>query len=411
MPNPLLLKKLAKLAVKVGANVQSGQTVVLRANTESRELAREVVRAAYEVGARKVIIDWSDEYVSKYAFEHQDDETLKEVPDYIVNKNQYYVDQNACFISITSPMPGLNKDIDSKKVQMAGIASQQKLGFVREYTMGNKGQWTIVAAANKVWAAKVFPDLPEDEGVEALWDAIFAASRVTLDNDPIEDWKQHNKTLKAHSTLLNDYNFKQLHFKNSLGTDLIVGLVENHIWAAGGEVGANGVYFNPNIPTEEAFTMPHKFMTQGKVVATKPLNYNGKLIENFSLVFDKGKVVSYEAEKEVEALESIINFDENAGYIGEVALISHDSPISNTNILFYNTLFDENASCHLALGRAYPMNIKDGIGADVKDLEPKGYNNSMTHVDFMFGSSDMEITGLTQDGKEVKVFEKGNFVI
>ncbi len=411
MPNPLLLKKLAKLAVKVGANVQTGQTVVLRSNTESRELAREVVRAAYEVGARKVIIDWNDEYVTKYAYEHQDDETLKEVPDYIVSKNQYYVDQNACFISITSPMPGLNKDIDSMKVQMAGIASQQKLGFVREYTMGNKAQWTIIGASNKIWATKVFPDLPEDEAVEALWDAIFAASRVTLDNDPIEDWKNHNKLLRAHADLLNNYNFKELHFKNSLGTDLVVGLVDNHIWAAGGEVAANGFYFNPNIPTEEAFTMPHKFMTQGKVVATKPLNYNGKLIENFSIEFDQGKVVNFQAEKEVEALESILNFDDNARYIGEIALISHDSPISNTNILFYNTLYDENASCHMALGRAYPMNIKNGIGADVKDLEPKGYNNSMVHVDFMFGSSDMEITGITQDGSKVKVFENGNFII
>ncbi|MDD2259936.1 MAG: aminopeptidase [Acholeplasmataceae bacterium] len=411
MPNPLLLKKLAKLAVKVGANVQTGQTVVLRSNTESRELAREVVRAAYEVGARKVIIDWNDEFVTKYAYEHQDDETLKEVPDYIVSKNQYYVDQNACFISITSPMPGLNKDIDSKKVQMAGIASQQKLGFVREYTMGNKAQWTIIGASNKIWATKVFPDLPEDEAVEALWDAIFAASRVTLDNDPIEDWKNHNKLLRAHADLLNNYNFKELHFKNSLGTDLVVGLVDNHIWAAGGEVAANGFYFNPNIPTEEAFTMPHKFMTQGKVVATKPLNYNGKLIENFSIEFDQGKVVNFQAEKEVEALESILNFDDNARYIGEIALISHDSPISNTNILFYNTLYDENASCHMALGRAYPMNIKNGIGADVKDLEPKGYNNSMVHVDFMFGSSDMEITGITQDGKKIKVFENGNFIV
>lgn len=411
MPNPLLLKKLAKLAVKVGANVQTGQTVVLRSNTESRELAREVVRAAYEVGARKVIIDWNDEFVTKYAYEHQDDETLKEVPDYIVSKNQYYVDQNACFISITSPMPGLNKDIDSKKVQMAGIASQQKLGFVREYTMGNKAQWTIIGASNKIWATKVFPDLPEDEAVEALWDAIFAASRVTLDNDPIEDWKNHNKLLRAHADLLNNFNFKELHFKNSLGTDLVVGLVDNHIWAAGGEVAANGFYFNPNIPTEEAFTMPHKFMTQGKVVATKPLNYNGKLIENFSIEFDQGKVVNFQAEKEVEALESILNFDDNARYIGEIALISHDSPISNTNILFYNTLYDENASCHMALGRAYPMNIKNGIGADVKDLEPKGYNNSMVHVDFMFGSSDMEITGITQDGKKIKVFENGNFIV
>ncbi|MFA5720044.1 MAG: aminopeptidase, partial [Acholeplasmataceae bacterium] len=223
--------------------------------------------------------------------------------------------------------------------------------------------------------------------------------------------KKHNKALKTHSTLLNEYNFKQLHFKNSLGTDLVVGLVKDHIWVGGGEVAANGVYFNPNIPTEETFTMPDKLVTSGKVVATKPLNYGGKLIEDFYLEFKDGKVVNYDAKKEKETLKNILTFDENASYIGEIALISHDSPINNTNILFYNTLFDENASCHMALGRAYPMNIKGGIGADIKDLEKRGYNNSMVHVDFMFGSPDLEITGLTYDGKKIKVFEKGNFVI
>lgn len=277
--------------------------------------------------------------------------------------------------------------------------------------MGNKAQWTIIAAPNQMWAKQVFPDANEDEAVEKLWEAIFNASRVFSDNDPIEEWAKHNETLLKHNQVLNDYNFDHLLFKNSLGTDLKVQLVEDHIWAGGGENAANGTYFNPNIPTEETFTMPYKFGTEGKVVSTKPLNYQGKLIEDFWLVFKDGKVVDFGAKKEEATLKSLLDTDEGSRYIGEIALISHDSPISNTNILFLNTLFDENASCHMALGRAYPMNIKGGIGAPIAELEKRGYNNSFNHVDFMFGSEDMEITGVTQDGKSVKVFEKGNFVI
>jgi aminopeptidase len=210
---------------------------------------------------------------------------------------------------------------------------------------------------------------------------------------------------------LTQYNFKYLKFKNSLGTDLTVQLVEDHVWAGGGEKTSKGVYFNPNIPTEETFTMPYKFGTVGKVVASKPLNYQGKIIKDFWMTFKDGKVVEFDAKVEKETLKNIIEFDENSGYIGEIALISHDSPISNTNLLFVNTLFDENASCHMALGRAYPMNIKNGINTPIAELEKKGYNQSMVHCDFMFGSADMHIVGVTQDGKEVQVFENGNFVI
>lgn len=405
------LDKLAELAVTVGANVQKDQVVVLRSNTESRILARKIVEKAYQRGAKRVIVDWSDEAISREGYLNMDLETLKMIPDYVVDKAKFYVDNGACFINITSPMPGLFADVDGNKVTEAAKASQEKMMFLREYTMGNVGQWTIIGAANKVWAKKVFPELRLRDAINALWEAIFAATRIDAEADVLETWKTHNENLKNYADLLNKYNFKKLHFKNSLGTDLTVGLVENHRWVAGGETAANGVYFNPNMPTEEAFTMPHKFMTEGKVVATKPLHYNGKLIEDFWVRFEKGKVVEFDALKEKETLESIINFDENSGYIGEIALISHDSPISNSNVLFYNTLFDENASCHMALGRAYPMNIKDGIGAPIKELEKKGYNNSLVHVDFMFGSSDLEIIGITQDDKEVEVFKEGNFVI
>ncbi len=411
MSNEVLLNKLAKLAVKVGANVAEGQIVVLRGSVEAKDLVREIVKEAYLAKAKRVIVEYNDEYNSKYTFLHSSDEALKEVPDYIVSRGKYYVDNNACFISIVSPMPGVQKEVDPLKVQLAARAANEKLAFLREYTMGNKGQWTIVAAANKIWAKKVFPDLAEEEAVNALWKAIYDASRVSLTNDIEKEWEAHNKALRNHADILNGYDFKELHFKNSLGTDLVVGLVENHIWVAGGEVAANGIYFNPNIPTEEVFTMPYKWRTEGKVVATKPLYYSGKLIEDFWVVFKDGKVVDFDAAKEKETLASIINFDDSSAYIGEIALIGEDSPINKANILFYNTLFDENASCHMALGSAYPMNIKGGIGAPIEKLKEKGFNYSMTHVDFMFGSSDMEITGITKDGKKVKVFEKGNFVI
>ncbi len=407
----VLINKLARLAVRVGANVQKNQIVILRSNLDSKDLAREIVKEAYLAGAKNVIVEWSYEEVSKLGYLHMSDETLKEVPDYVVSRAKYQVDSNACFISISSPMPGMFKEVDPMKFQIAAKAAQEKLSFVREHLMGNQVQWTIVSAANQTWANKVFPNLSEKEALKALWKAIYDASRVTYENDIVKEWNIHNKNLKKRSDILNRYNFKELHFKNSLGTDLVVGLVKDHIWVGGGEVAANGVYFNPNIPTEEIFTMPDKFITSGKVVATKPLNYSGKLIEDFYLVFKDGKVVEFDAKKEKETLENIITFDKNSAYIGEIALIGDNSPINNTGILFYNTLFDENASCHMALGRAYPMNIKGGIGADVKELEKRGYNNSNVHVDFMFGSPDLEITGTTYDGKKIKVFEKGNFII
>jgi aminopeptidase len=411
MPNPILVNKLAKLAVRVGVNVQKNQVVIIRGTTETKELIREIAEEAYQAGARIVYVQWSDDYISRSSLRYQTVEDLETIPSWIVDQNKDFVDAGACFISVSSPIPGLNKDVDPIKAQRQGIAAQKALSFFREHLMGNKVQWTIVAAPNPVWAKQVFPQLEENEAIEALWQAIFDASRVTLENDPIKAWEEHNHILSKHNQILNDYNFKHLHFKNSLGTDLIVELVANHVWAGGGEIAVNKAYFNPNIPTEESFTMPYKWGTRGKVVATKPLNYQGKLIEDFYLVFKDGKVVEHDAKKEKQALDNLLDTDQNSRYIGEIALISHDSPISNTNILFLNTLFDENASCHMALGRAYPMNVKNGVNTPIEELEKIGYNNSMVHADFMFGSEDMEIVGLTQDGKEVQVFKNGNFVI
>ncbi len=411
MPNQDLIEKYARLAVQTGANVQKDQPVVIRATTETRELVRAITKEAYLAGAKRVHVQWNDDYVSRLGYEHMSEETLQDIPEWVVNQTQHFIDIGACFISITSPIPGLNAGLDSSKIQKAGIASMKKLSFFQNHMMGNKAQWTIVAAPNTVWSEKVFPDKQGKDAVEAMWDAIFTACRVREDNDPIQEWDAHNETLRKHNKILNDFQFDQLHFKNSLGTDITLDLVENHVWAGGDETTTTGTSFNPNIPTEETFTMPHKTGTNGKVVATKPLNYQGNLIEDFWLEFKDGKVVDYDAKKEKDTLKNLVEFDEGSSYLGEIALISYDSPIQNSGILFLNTLFDENASCHMALGRAYPMNVEDGTNMNPKELEEIGYNQSMAHSDFMFGSEDLQVTGKTKDGKEVIIFKDGNFVI
>lgn len=409
--NQKLLKKYAKLAVVSGVNVQKDQLVVIRSTTETKELAREITEAAYLAGASRVLVEWSDDFVSRSGYTHMSVETLEDIPNWLVEQYQMFVDKGACFISITSPMPGLNKDVDSSKIQRAQIATQKKLSFFRNFLMANNAQWTIVANPNAIWAKQVFPDLSEEQAVEKLWSEILKASRVYENSDPIQEWNAHNETFRKHNQVLNDLQFDSLLFKNSLGTDLNVKLIEDHIWVGGGETSAKGVYFNPNIPTEETFTMPYKYGTQGKVVATKPLNYQGKLIEDFWMIFKDGKVVDYGTKKEEESLKSIIEFDEGSPFLGEVALISNDSPISNSNILFLNTLFDENASCHLALGMAFPMNVKGGSNLSREELSKIGCNYSMSHTDFMFGSPDMSVIGIKKDGTKVTVFEQGNFVI
>jgi aminopeptidase len=411
MPKEVLLDKLANLAVQIGANVQKDQIVVVNAPTQAAEIARKVVKNAYEAGAKKVIVNWRDELTNRYSFDYETIESLQQIPQYAIDKMHFFVDNGACVISIVSPVPGANKGVDPSKMQAAGIASSKALNFYREHMMGNKSQWTIIAAANSVWAKKVFPDLEENEAIEALWEAIFNASRIQEKTDPIKEWNEHNATLIAHNKILNDHQFEYLHFTNNLGTDLKIKLVDNHVWSGGQEKTTNKVTFNPNIPTEENFTMPHKYGVNGKVVATKPLDYQGNLIEDFWLEFKDGKVINYDAKKEKATLKNLLEFDEGSSYLGEVALISHNSPISKANILFFNTLFDENASCHLALGRAYPMNITGGTEMEIKDLEKLGYNNSMAHSDFMFGSEDMNIVGIKKNGEKVQIFKDGNFVI
>lgn len=404
------LRKFAKLIVNVGVNVQKDQIMVINSPVECKEFTRLLAEEGYLAGSKYVMVRWNDDIINKTYFTYADLDVIKEVPNFVIEQFKYIVDNNAAVISITAPSPGLLKDIDPNKLQLNAKVTNEKVQFYRKHMMSNSSQWCVVAYPTEAWAEKVFPNVDEKSRTEKLLDAILEASRVTENNDPVAEWNKHMDTLARHNKMLNDYNFKTLNFKNSLGTDLEITLVEDHIWGGGGEHAKNGVYFAPNIPTEETFTMPHKFGANGKVVATKPLNYQGKLIEDFYLVFKDGKVVEYDAKKDKDALTNLLDLDEGSRHLGEVALISHDSPISNMNILFYNTLFDENASCHLALGNAYTMNIKNGNNLNDDELEERGYNKSMNHVDFMFGSKDMEIVGTTHDGKKVQIFSKGNFV-
>lgn len=410
MPSQRMLRKYAKLAVCVGANVRKNQPLLVSASVETKDFVRLIVEEAYKAGASLVSVRWLDQQVSHTTFKYATVETLTEVPDYLVQQMRYYVDKGFAAISISAETPGLMADIDPMKLQQAGMATGKALKFYSEHMMGNRTQWCVISVPTEGWAKKVFPNERASKAVDKLWDAILTAVRVTKDNDPVKEWKAHNEILHKHNEMLNNYNFKALKFKNGLGTDLTVGLVKNHVWAGGNEKSTKGVIFNPNLPTEESFSMPEKKGVNGKVVATKPLNYNGALIEDFWIEFKDGKAVNFDARTSKDALSTLINYDEGSCYLGEVALISHDSPISNSNILFFNTLFDENASCHLALGRAYPMNVKGGTSMTQEQLDAAGANNSMTHNDFMFGSADMSIVGITQEGKEVIVFKNGNFV-
>lgn len=404
-----LLKDLAKLAVQVGVNVQKNQILFINAPISSSDLVEYIVEDAYLVGAKKVVVNWQDDFSSKYFYQYASDEALTETPDYMIERLKYIVDTNAAVLSITSPNPEMFKDIAPKKIALASNASAPKTKFYSEHMMASKSQWAIIAYPNEVWAKKVFPDLPKEEAVEKLLESILYTSRV--DGNAVENWKIHMENLDKHNQILNKYDFKSLHFENNLGTNLDIELVENHIWAGGGELSSNGVMFAPNIPTEETFTMPHNQKINGTVVSTKPLNVRGKLIPKFKLTFKDGKVVDFEADEEYETLKTLLETDEGSKSLGEVALVSYDSPISNLNVLFYNTLFDENASCHLALGNAYSMNIKGGTNMSEEELKKYGYNVSNIHVDFMFGSSDMEITGTTKTGEKIAIFRKGNFVI
>jgi aminopeptidase len=406
--NKNLLEKYATLIVKTGLNIQKGQTLVINSPIEGASFTRLIAQTAYQAGARDVVISWKDELFSKIRFINAPEEVFDEFPTWQKELYLSYVHQGAAFLSISASDPELMKDVNPERMVKAQKASTTSLKEYRERLMSNKNTWCVVSIPTSSWAKKVFPDLSEAEAVERLWEEIFKAVRVDTD-DAVTAWEQHKAKLKTSMDFLNSNEFKSLHFKNSLGTDLIVELPENHIWLGGSEYTPDGIEFIANMPTEEVFTLPKKTGVNGTVVSSLPLNYNGNLIEQFSLTFKAGKIVDFNAKKGYEILKNLIETDEGSHYLGEVALVPYDSPISRTKTLFFNTLFDENASCHLAIGKAYPVCIKDGENLEKEQLEKLEVNDSLVHEDFMIGTEDLEIIGITSEGKEIPVFKAGNF--
>jgi aminopeptidase len=406
--NKNLLEKYATLIVKTGLNIQKGQTLVINSPIEGASFTRLIAQTAYQAGARDVVISWKDELFSKIRFINAPEEVFDEFPTWQKELYLSYVHQGAAFLSISASDPELMKDVNPERMVKAQKASTTSLKEYRERLMSNKNTWCVVSIPTSSWAKKVFPDLSEAEAVERLWEEIFKAVRVDTD-DAVTAWEQHKAKLKTSMDFLNSNEFKSLHFKNSLGTDLIVELPENHIWLGGSEYTPDGIEFIANMPTEEVFTLPKKTGVNGTVVSSLPLNYNGNLIEQFSLTFKAGKIVDFNAKKGYEILKNLIETDEGSHYLGEVALVPYDSPISRTKTLFFNTLFDENASCHLAIGKAYPVCIKDSENLEKEQLEKLEVNDSLVHEDFMIGTEDLEIIGITSEGKEIPVFKAGNF--
>lgn len=402
------LDEYARLTVHNGANVAPGQYVLINCPIVAAEFGKKVMREAYRAGAVEVIINYRDEESSRIVYENSPVEVFEALPSWKAEMRNLYARKKGAMIHIIAEDPEAFAGISPEKL-MANTRACHK-AYEEYYKLVDNGdvRWTIVAHPCIGWAKKVFPELSEKAAVDKLWSCIFKTVRIGR-GDTVEKWKKHDEVLKRRSERLNAYAFDSLHFKNSLGTDLYVGLVKDHIWIGGTSKTNDGREYFANMPTEEIFCMPHCRNVSGTVYASLPLSYQGRLIKNFHLTFEDGFVTEYGAEEGLEALTSLLETDEGSRRIGEVALIPYRSPISEMHVLFYNTLFDENASCHLALGDCYPENIKGGIGMDREELAKKGGNSSANHVDFMFGTSDMNIDGI-KDGESVPVFRNGNFV-
>jgi aminopeptidase len=406
----MLDKKYADLLIGTGVNLQKGQTLVINADPIHYEFVELLAKIAYEKGARRVVVEYGSERLSRLHYLHQSESDLVSVAQWEIDKYDQYLSEDLCKLALRSPNPGVMADVDSELFSKVVQARGKALERYSHYSMSSQGQWLVCAYPTQVWADTVFPELSQKEAYDKLYEYILYASRVSEDNDPAQAWKQHNEILLHQANTLNAYDFKSIHFSNSLGTDITIGLVAGHIWGGGADPAVNGVVFNANIPTEENFTTPDRMLAEGIVYNTLPLNYNSRIIDGFWLKFEKGEVVDFDAKVGKDALSALLNTDDGSKRMGEIALISNDSPISNLKTLFYNTLFDENASCHIAMGRGYPL-VEGGSSMSKDELQERGINQSLIHVDFMFGSADMLAVGLTKNNEEVIIIENGNIVI
>lgn len=397
----------AQLAVEVGVNIQPNQILFITASTDTVEFVRLITDKAYDKGARQVIVDFNDDVLSRLRFEKAPADSFSDFPEWKILEREKLAEQGAAFMSIVSQSPDLLSGIDSSRMANAQKAAGQALDKFRQELQADKFSWTVIAAPSPAWAAKVFPELSTAEQVPALWNAIFKAVRADVEA-PVDAWRKHDDTLHNKVDYLNDKNYVKLHYR-APGTDLTVELPKGHLWCGAGSLNQAGHAFMANMPTEEVFTVPHKTGVNGYISSTKPLSYAGNIIDRFKLTFEDGRVTELTAEQGEEILQQLIDTDEGARHLGEVALVPHASLISQSNVLFYNTLFDENASNHFALGSAYAFCLDGGKTMERAELEKNGLNQSITHVDFMVGSEKMDIDGIQEDGTVEPVFRNGNW--
>ena len=402
-----VLRQYARLIAQKGGNVQKGQDVLIFASLDQPEFVKMVAEECYNCGARMVRVEWDYQPMTKLTYKKATVTTLSKMEDFEVDKLKYRRDKLPVHIYIESEDPDGLRGINQAKMSKA---SQARFKIIKPYreAMENKYQWCIAAVPGEAWAKKVFPGEQKNRAMEKLWEAILYTSRA--DGDPVAAWEAHNKDLASRCDYLNSLGIETLEYRSANGTDFRVGLLEDALFMGGSErAQGSGIEFNPNIPSEEVFTSPKKGVAEGLVVASKPLSYRGELIENFSIRFENGKAVEVHAERGEDLLREMIGMDEGAPYLGEVALVPYDSPIRNSGVLFYNTLFDENAACHLALGHGFTNVLKDYDKYTVKECYDKGITDSMIHVDFMIGTEDLTITAVTRNGKRVPIFENGNW--
>ena len=401
------LNEYAHLLVEVGMNLQPGQTPRIAAPVECAPLARLCVAAALDCGARDVLMEWTDDFVTRQRYLKADEAVFSEFPGYQKEKFDWLLAQGSPALSIIGSDPEMLKGVDPVRIQNWQRTSAQPTRPYFDAMSASRFQWTIGAHPTRAWAEKVFPDKKGQDAIDALWEAIFSVCRITGDGKAVERWRAHVEATARRARILNDYNFKTLRYTNALGTDLTITLPEGHVWMGGSEATPAGVEFVANMPTEEIFTAPRWDGVEGRVYAALPLALDGNLVRDFYLDFQGGKIVNVHAEEGEEVLKNSIAMDEGSSYLGEVALVPYDSPIRNTGILFYNTLFDENASCHLAFGSAYPTCVRGGEELDEAGQKAAGLNQSA--MDFMVGTADLSIVGTTHDGREIPVFVDGNF--
>ena len=401
-----VLRKYARLIAECGANVQKGQEVFINAGLDQPEFVKMLVEECYKLGASRVVVDFDYAPLEKIHVKYCDVETLGGLTNYQKARWEHYVEKLPCRIYLDSEDPDGLKGIDQNKMLKA---KQMRYPLIKGYRdeMENKYQWCIAAVPGAAWAKKVFPGMTTHQAIEKMWEAILFTSRVT--EDPVKAWKEHNADLAARCKYLNSLGIEELHYTAGNGTDFTVGMIPEAEFKGGGDTSLQNIFYNPNIPTEECFISPMKGKAEGIVYASMPLSYQGQLIENFNIRFENGKAVEWHAEKNEQLLTNMLTADEGASYLGECALIPYDSPIRNSGILFYNTLFDENASCHLAVGMGFADTIRGFENRTLEECRELGVNDSMIHVDFMIGTEDMSIDAKTRDGKTVPIFRNGNW--